>query len=141
MRSCQDERLLARSETEGTRRRGPWHPAQGGGEDLGHLYAHPGEISETEKAERGSCSEAVSRAHSFNLLNCPGEARPVEAARRERREATLERHCELWETERKVRVSVSTMSRAVRKLGWTFKKSRWEPPSGTKRREVLGGRA
>ena len=53
-------------------------------------------------------------------------------------EATLERHCELWEKRRGTRVSVSTMSRAVRKLGWTFKKSRWEPPSETKRREVLG---
>ena len=53
-------------------------------------------------------------------------------------EATLERHCELWEKKRKVRVSVSTMSRAVRKLGWTFKKSRWEPPSETNRGEVLG---
>jgi transposase len=56
----------------------------------------------------------------------------------ENSEATLERHCELWEKERRVRVSISTMSRAVRKLGWTFKKSRWEPPSETKRKEVLG---
>ena len=53
-------------------------------------------------------------------------------------EATLECHCELWENKRGVRVSVSTMSRAVRKLGWTFKKSRWHPPSGTNKREVLG---
>jgi transposase len=53
-------------------------------------------------------------------------------------EATLERHCGLWEKERKVKVSVSTMSRAVRRLGWTFKKSHWEPPSETKRREALG---
>jgi transposase len=56
----------------------------------------------------------------------------------ENAEATLERHCELWETKQRVRVSVATMSRAVRKLGWTFKKSRWEPPSETKRKEVLG---
>ena len=56
-------------------------------------------------------------------------------------EATLERHCELWEKGRNVKVSVSTMSRAVRRLGWTFKKSRWVPPSGTKKREVLGGSA
>lgn len=56
----------------------------------------------------------------------------------ENHEATLERHCELWEQGRKVKVSVSTMSRSVRGLGWTFKKSRWEPPSGTKSREVLG---
>jgi len=56
-------------------------------------------------------------------------------------DATLERHCELWEGRRGVRVSVATMSRAVRKLGWTFKKSRWRPPSETKKREVLGGSA
>ncbi len=56
-------------------------------------------------------------------------------------DATLERHCELWEEERGVRVSVATMSRAVRKLGWTFKKSRWWPPSETRGREVLGERA
>ncbi len=53
-------------------------------------------------------------------------------------EATLERHCQMWESERGVKVCVSTMSRAVRKLGWSFKKSRWEPPSEMKKREVLG---
>jgi transposase len=54
-------------------------------------------------------------------------------------DATLERHCELWENETGVAVSVSTMSRAVRRLGWTFKKSRWWPPSETNRKgEPLG---
>ena len=54
-------------------------------------------------------------------------------------EATLERHCELWEEKWDVRVSIATMSRAIRnKLGWTLKKRRWVPPSETKRREVLG---
>jgi transposase len=66
------------------------------------------------------------------------EKRALWAQLEENAEATLERHCELWEKERKVKVSVSTMSRAVRKLGWTFKKSRWEPPSEMNRREVLG---
>ena len=55
-------------------------------------------------------------------------------------EATLERHCELWEQQRGVRVSPSAMSRAIRhKLGWTYKKRRWVPPSETKKREVLSG--
>jgi transposase len=49
-------------------------------------------------------------------------------------DATLERHCELWEHRTGVAVSVPTMSRAVRSLGWTFKKSRWWPPSETKRK-------
>lgn len=54
-------------------------------------------------------------------------------------EATLERHCELWEERRGVRVSLATMSRAIRsKLGWTLKKRRWVPPSGTSKREALG---
>jgi transposase len=53
-------------------------------------------------------------------------------------EATLERHCELWEEKRGVRVSMATMSRAIRnKPGWTLKKRRWRPPSETNRREVL----
>ena len=57
-------------------------------------------------------------------------------------EATLEGHCELWEENRGVRVSLATMSRAIReKLGWTLKKRRWQPPSETKKREVLSENA
>ena len=57
-------------------------------------------------------------------------------------EATLERHCELWEERHGVRVSLATMSRAIRnKLGWTLKKRRWVPPNETKKLEVLGGGA
>jgi len=66
------------------------------------------------------------------------QRRALWAQLEENADATLERQCELWEKGQGVRVSVSTMSRAVRKLGWTFKKSRWEPPSETKRRELLG---
>jgi transposase len=56
--------------------------------------------------------------------------------------ATLERHCELWEEKTGVRVSVSAMSRAIRqKLGWTYKKRRWVPPSETNKREVLSASA
>jgi len=78
----------------------------------------------------------------------PGRTPRILATREERRvlwqqleennDAILERHCELWEERRGVRVSVATMSRAVRKLGWSFKKSRWRPPSETRRREALG---
>ena len=39
-------------------------------------------------------------------------------------EATLEEHCELWERKRGVRVSVPTMCRAIRRLGWTYKQRR-----------------
>ena len=57
-------------------------------------------------------------------------------------EATLERHCQLWERKTGVRVSLATMSRAIRgKLGWTLKKRRWVPPSETRRKEALSGSA
>jgi transposase len=36
--------------------------------------------------------------------------------------ATLEMHCQCWEQATGVRVSTSTMSRAIRRLGWTRKK-------------------
>ncbi len=56
-------------------------------------------------------------------------------------DVTLERHCELWEERHGTRVSVATMSRAVRRLGWTYKKSHWWPPSGTRTSERLGASA
>ena len=61
-------------------------------------------------------------------------------------DATLERHCELWKSTRRAwRCRSSTMTRAIRnKLGWSYKKRHWVPPSETKRlrgafRERLSG--
>ena len=53
-------------------------------------------------------------------------------------EATLEEHRGLWERSHGVRVSVATMSRAIRRLGWTYKQRRWRPPSETTRPAPLG---
>ena len=39
-------------------------------------------------------------------------------------EATLQEHREAWERERGVRVSVAMMSRAIRRLGWTYYKKK-----------------
>jgi len=55
-------------------------------------------------------------------------------------DATLETHCARWETAHGVRVSLATMSRAIARLGWTWKKSRWWPPSGTRLSAASGGR-
>ena len=75
------------------------------------------------------------------ILSTEEQRRALWEQLEENDDATLSRHCELWENESGVAVSVSTMSRAVRRLGWTFKKSRWWPPSETKKREVLSGSA
>jgi transposase len=47
-------------------------------------------------------------------------------------DATLEDHCRLWEQTHGMRVSTSTMSRAIRRVGWTRKKKRWVPANATK---------
>ncbi len=73
------------------------------------------------------------------ILATAEEKRALWRQLEENDEATLELHCELWEERRGVRVSLATMSRAIReKLGWTLKKRHWVPPSETRKREVLG---
>jgi transposase len=53
-------------------------------------------------------------------------------------DATLQMHCHMWEQEHGLRVSTTTMGRAIRRLGWTRKKRRWVPLNATKRHEQLG---
>ena len=43
----------------------------------------------------------------------------------------LGEHCGWWEERTGTRASPSTMSREIRRLGWTRKKGRWVPPSET----------
>ena len=47
-------------------------------------------------------------------------------------DATLEHHCQLWEASHGVRVSTSSLSRSIARLGWTRKKRHWVPPSAAK---------
>ena len=53
-------------------------------------------------------------------------------------DATLEAHCQMWQEQQGVVVSTSTMSRAIRRVGWTRKKRRWVPLNATKRHEQPG---
>jgi transposase len=43
-------------------------------------------------------------------------------------------HCRLWEQTQGVRVSTATRSRAIKRIGWTRKKSRWVPVSAARKR-------
>ncbi len=54
-------------------------------------------------------------------------------------DATLEQHCALWEQTHGERVSRWTMSRAIKRLDWTRKKSHWQPASATRRSARPGG--
>ena len=85
-------------------------------------------------------SPGTSTGRKRRILASAEEERALWEQLEENDDATLERHCELWEAKRGVRVSPSAMSRAIRhKLGWTYKKRRWWPPSETKRPGGLSG--
>lgn len=85
-------------------------------------------------------SPGTSTGRKRRILATPEQRRLLWKQLQENDDATLERHCEMWEQKTGVRVSISAMSRAIRgKLGWTYKKRRWRPPSETKKREVLSG--
>src|ERR1051326_3484441 len=47
-------------------------------------------------------------------------------------DATAEQHCQLWAATHGQVVSIATRRRAIRRLGWTRKKSRSLPPSAAK---------
>lgn len=47
----------------------------------------------------------------------------------------LEDHCQLWEQTSGIKVSTATMSRAIKRLGWTRKKRRWLPLNAVKKSE------
>jgi transposase len=49
----------------------------------------------------------------------------------------LEEQCRLWEQSHGVRVSTSTMSRAIKRVGWTRKKRRWVPVSAVRKSEPV----
>ena len=90
------------------------------------------------RRQTGGLAPKPSPGRTSSILATSEQKRALGKQLEENDEATLERHCELWEERGGARVSVSTMSRAVRKLGWTFKKRVWVPQSGTNSEGVLG---
>lgn len=92
------------------------------------------------KRQGEDLSPGASTGRKRRILRTLEEKRALWRQLEDNDDATLERHCEIWEQKTGALVSISTMSRAIReKLGWTFKKRRWAPPSETKRHEVLSG--
>jgi transposase len=54
-------------------------------------------------------------------------------------DATVLEHCAWWAEHQGQAVSEATMWRALHRLGWTHKKSHWQPASATRRRGQPGG--
>ncbi|HKT37524.1 MAG TPA: hypothetical protein VJR48_04075 [Ktedonobacterales bacterium] len=55
-------------------------------------------------------------------------------------DSTVLEHCAWWAEQQGQQLSEATMWRALRRLGWTHKKSHWQPASATRKRALLGGR-
>ena len=55
-------------------------------------------------------------------------------------DATVLEHCAWWAEHQGEQVSETTMWRALHRLGWTHKKSRWRPASATRRPGPPGAR-
>ena len=89
------------------------------------------------KASGSEIAPKPSPGRKAKILGSPADRRALWRQLEENDTATLEEHREMFEKERGVSVSVATMSRAVRKLGWTFKKDRWHPPRGTSEEGAL----
>lgn len=76
-----------------------------------------------KRREGEDLSPGTSTGRKRRILADVEEERAPWEQLEENDDATLERHCEMWEEKRGVRVSRSAMSRAIRhKLGWTYKK-------------------
>ena len=90
------------------------------------------------RRETGSVAPKPYPKRPFSIGQSVEQRRALWKQLEEHDDATLEKHCQLWERKQNVKVSISTMSRAIRRLGWTLKKRVWVPPNETKKREVLG---
>ena len=55
-------------------------------------------------------------------------------------DATLQEHCDAWKAVSGVKVSISTMSRAIDRLKWTRKKKHWQPAREKKKSAENGKR-
>jgi transposase len=90
------------------------------------------------RRETGSLAPKPPPKPAFSIGQSVEHRRALWKQLEEHNDATLEQHCLLWEGKQGVKVSISTMSRAIGRLGWTLKKRVWVPPNETKKREVLG---
>ncbi len=70
----------------------------------------------------------------------PDQRAALEAPVRAAPDATLAAHCDRWAADRGVRVSPSTMSRALAEFGWPLNKRPPSPASATRPRAPRGAR-
>ena len=91
----------------------------------------------TQRQERGTLVPRTSPGRR-RTITANDDARLV-AHLQQDPTATLADHCRTWEKATGVRLSPATLSRAIRRVGWSRKKGRWQPASVTLPSELPGG--
>ncbi|MBV9454512.1 MAG: helix-turn-helix domain-containing protein [Rubrobacter sp.] len=75
------------------------------------------------RREGKGLSPGVSTGRKRRILATPEEKKALWKQLEENDDATLEHHCQMWEEKCGAKVSIATISRAIKhKLGWSFKK-------------------
>ena len=92
----------------------------------------------------------VQQRETGSLARKPIPGRPREISREQEAilrarleaepDATVLEHCAWWAEHQGQQLSEVTMWRAMHRLGWTHKKSHWQPVSATRRRGRPGAR-
>ena len=111
---------------------------------------HPkAEVAALFGVDRSTINRYLRRAEAGTLtpMPLPGRAPRISPAQHDdlrlqlhlHPDATLAEHCQRWEAVHGVRLSVATMSRAIRRVGWTRKKGRWQPGNAMRSPGLPGG--
>jgi len=79
------------------------------------------------------------------IPGCPRRIGPEQEAALQARleaapDATVLEHCAWWAEQVGQQLSEATMWRAIHRLGWTYKKRRWQPANATRRRVQPGAK-
>ncbi len=100
----------------------------------------PREVAERFAVSLATVNRYVYRARTNRLTPTPIPGRPrrigpeqhavLWAQLTAHADSTLGEHVRFWAKDQGVTVSESTLSRAIRRLGWTRKKRHWQPPNG-----------
>jgi transposase len=81
------------------------------------------------RKKTGSVAPKAPPKRPFSIGQSVEQRRGLWKQLEEHDDATVEKHYPLWERNQGVRVSISTTSRAICRLGWTLKKTRTAKPA------------
>ena len=104
----------------------------------GMTHAEVAELFDVSVATVGRFVKQWRETGSFTARHIPGRPPTLQPGQitllwrqlAEHPRATLREHARRWEEQTGTWVSLATMSRMIRRIGWTQRNRRWVPPNG-----------